>query len=288
MNDRMDKPQRIKISEILRELSHLEQIREPEEKIEAYNRVVSDIHSLAEQTQDSKLFGLAEEFSTAQHRSQPYLNAEIVQKDIRKLQIDLEKIGDILPNQIKSSFQSCINNFEEALFQVGKKAAPAYEKLSVMREVSSNELIGRRLEREVAPDLAEQMGYVNSPNIIRHSNKDIEVDYLGEKNQTTSPFGNGRLIKKQVLIIETKTTICQEDITSFSGKVKLIKEKYERASLDFSYNLEITAWIFACYKWTDELKQLAKNLGIQPFDNEELCGMLRTYHLIDRRFPICP
>ena len=119
-----------------------------------------------------------------------------------------------------------------------------------MQENLTHELIGRRLEREIIPDLAEGMGYKPSPNIIRHSDQDIEVDYLGETDRTTSQIGTGRLITKQVSIVETKTTICKDDIEEFSDKVQVIKEKFERASINFGYTLEVEVWIMACYGWT--------------------------------------
>jgi hypothetical protein len=55
-----------------------------------------------------------------------------------------------------------------------------------------------------------------------------EVDFLGEKNSTTSAFGTGRLKEKTVLIIETTATIAQNDVSRFLTKLATIEEKYRK------------------------------------------------------------
>jgi hypothetical protein len=283
-----EKLRKVRISEVLKELWSLREIEKPEEKILAYRKAISSIKMLAKQTEDLRLLDLAQQFSVAEQRSEAYLSTEIILEKISALKTDLEKLGDVVSGDTISGFRSCVGRFEEALDQARQQETPSFQQLYSLQADLTHELIGRRLEREIAPDLAQQMGFNSCPNIIRHSNQDIEVDYIGEKNNTTSPSGMGRLIKKRVLIIETKTTICKEDVEKFSYKVDLIREKYKRAALDFGYEIEVEAWIFACYNWTEEIKLFAKQQKILPFDNEELRQLLKKYGILDRRIPICP
>jgi hypothetical protein len=98
----------------------------------------------------------------------------------------------------------------------------------------------------------------------------------------------GRLTRRDVLIVETKTTVNSHDIYDLLKKRKAINENYENDSKRWNYTLDFKTWLIACYGWDDNLKNRARRNDIVPIDDKELTYRLRSHNLLDGRRPPCP
>lgn len=273
---------------MLKELQRIRIIEDPKERVYAFGKFVPRLRNFAYQIEDEKLIGVVQELAMAEERSRAFYEIESLLAHLEDLETLLEKVAQFVPHESIQAFSRCIEKFRESLAEPRRTTLSFIQDLSRVTGQVTRELIGRRLEKEIVPDLAKQLGYTMHPNILPDNGKEIEVDYLGEKNITTSPFGTGRLKKKEILIAECKTTISKNDIFDFSKKVSTIKNKYKISASAFKYKLEFEVWIFSCYGWTEELKELAMKNNIRPFDEDAIVETLRRHKLLDRRIPICP
>lgn len=277
-----------RVSDVLKELHYISGIEEPKERIAAYRDLIPEMLVFARRTEDRKFIETVENFAQVEEESRVFYELETLLKRLSELRANLESALRFVSAEVVDDLLACIGEFESKLAEPRRMALSSVQKFSSVKDQLTRGLIGRRLEKEIAPDLAKQMGYNPSPNILPDNGGEIEVDFLGEKNVTTSPFGMGRLQRKSVLVIESKTTITKSDIKKFSRKLTLIKRKYQMHAGNFRYDLKIDAWIFSCYGWTEELRELAIENGIKPFGKDEITQALRSNNLLDRRIPICP
>ena len=278
----------MKISAVLKELQRIRRIEDSRERFYAFREFIPRLRNFARQTKDKKLIGIVEELVVTEEQSQTFYEIESLLVHLEDLQAILNKVAQFIPSEAGDAFQHCIERFRESLREPRRLTLSFVQNFSRVADQVTRELIGRRLEKEIVPDLAKQLGYRIRPNILPDNGKEIEVDYLGEEDITTSPLGTGRLRKKKVLIAECKTTVSKNGIFDFLKKVKIIKSKYKISASAFKYEVDYEVWIFSCYGWTEELKELAMKNGIRPFDEDAMVEILRTYRLLDRRIPICP
>jgi hypothetical protein len=132
------------------------------------------------------------------------------------------------------------------------------------------------------------MGYQLKSRVVSTSIGDVQVDVRAEKDEITG-FGNlEKHRKREVLIVEIKTTVKSEDLTALSKKRKAILDNYLKESEIWKYDFASETWMVACYGWNDRLKDYARSQNINPIDGEELHRMLRKYNLLDRSRPPCP
>lgn len=281
-------PQLSKISDILRELYYVSTVEKPRERIAVYEDLVPRMLTFARQTEDKKLVEIVEKFAEIEEQSRSFYEIEILSEKLSEFRGDLENALRFAPSEAINDLLACVNKFERRLTDTRRLAWSSVQTFSEIRDQLTRELIGRRLEKEIVPDMARKLGFDPCPNILPDNGDEVEVDFLGEKNSTTSPFGTGRLKTKSVLVVESKTTIDKSDIERFSRKLAIVKNKYRQHAENFRYDLKIEAWIFACYGWTKELRELANEKGIQPFGRDEIIRALKSNNLLDRRIPICP
>ena len=278
----------LKISDVLQELQYVSRIEDPKERIEAYEFFVPRILDFARRTEDKKLVEIVEEYVQVEERSRSFFRIEVLHKNVKHFKSILQDARAFISHDAINRLLACIENFEDTIEDQERVAWSSVQTLSRITDQLTRELIGRRLEKEIVPELGKQLGYSPGPNILPDNGGELEVDFLGEKNTTTSPLGTGRLKKKEVLIVESKTTISKSEITKFSKKSDIIKSKYEKNAANFRYELVLKAWMFACYGWTEELKEIAMKNDIEPFGENEIKEMLKKNRLLDRRIPICP
>jgi hypothetical protein len=276
------------ISDALRELYDIDELKEPQEIISAYREFVPRLLDFVRQTEDMKLTDVAERFSNLEEQARQFYDIETLQEKLNDLRKTIERFPNSIPPEAAEGLLACIHRFEDSLANRRELALSSFQSFNAAKQQLTHELIGRRLEKEIAPDLAKKLGFLPCPNIIPDDGEEVEVDFLGEKNLTTSPFGTGRLKRKTILIIETTATIAQNDIHRFSKKLVIINDKYQRHAKLFGYDLIIEAWMFACYGWTDEFIKLATANGIKSFAEEQIIEILKENGLLDRRIPICP
>jgi hypothetical protein len=279
---------RMKISVMLKELQRIGRIEDPRKRVFAFGEFIPTLQIFAHETEDEKLIGVVQELAMAEERSRVFYEIESLLAHLEDLETFLEKVDQLVPNESIQAFWRCIKKFRESLTKPRRMTFSYVQNLYAVTKQVTRELIGRRLEKEIVPDLGKQLGYAECPNILPDNGKEIEVDYLGERDITTSPFGTGRLRRKEILIAECKTTISKRDILNFSKKVAIIKSKYTISASAFKYKLQFKVWIFSCYGWTEELKELAMKNNIEPFDKDAMAEILRRHKLLDRRIPICP
>ena len=279
---------RLKISVILKELQRIERIEDPRERVFAFRKFIPRLQSFSYLTEDERLIIVVQEFATAEERSRPFYEIESLRRSLEDVRKILQEVKPYVSPEAVRDFQLCIEKFEESLIERRRQARLLMQNLDTASNQVTRQLIGWRLEKQIVPDLAKQLGYTLRPNILPSNGKEIEVDFLGEKDATTSPFGTGRLKKKEILIAECKTTISKNDIVDFSKKIHIIKSKYKISASAFKYEAKYEVWIFSCYGWTEELKDLAMKNGITPFDEDAIVEILRRHRLLDRRIPICP
>jgi len=289
LSDRTHRASQVaKISDALRELHYLTELERPEEIVSAYRELVPRILSFAEQSEDKELIKIATQFATTQKEAESFYNVGILQRELVRLRNTLGQLSQLISSETMEIFLACISKFQGTLADTQRLALSSFQRFEDVKEQLIHRLVGSRLEKEVAPDLAKKLGYIPCPNIIPDDDSEVEVDFLGEKNSTTSAFGTGRLKKKAILIIEVTATISKNDIARFLKKLTIIRSKYEKSAHNFRYELEIKAWLLACYGWTEELRKLAEENDVKPFGKEEIIEVLRENNLLDRRIPICP
>lgn len=278
----------LKISDLLRKIRHIERIEDPRQRIKEFAEFIAVLKDFAYQCEDSKLIEAVRNLSISEEKARIFYRIEALRSNLKNLKNSLKENEDIIPTDTAGYLLNCIDRFEDTLITLKEQASVFVYAFSRATRDLIHELVGRRLEREIVPDLAKKLGYSSRPNVFLHNNCEIEVDFVGERDITTSPFGTGKLKRKEVLIVECKTTISKSDIDGFAKKISIIKAKYEISAKAFQYDLNFDAWLVSCYGWTDELKDMAKKNNIKPFGKEELENILQKYGLLDHRIPVCP
>lgn len=279
----------MRISDFLRELDRAQKIKDYKKRAEAFEILVASLRDFAYETKDEKMIRIVQEFTDFEERSRPFYEIEALMNNLKYVKQIIEEHRVLIPSDVAERFLQCFNRFKEELASNQKSFLPLANNFDRTIALLNRELIGRRLEKEIVPDLAEKLQFSSRPNILpENDHAEIEVDFLGEKETTNRPLGRGRLKKKEVLIVECKTTISKNDIVDFSRKVNIIKSKYEVSAKAFQHNVEFEVWIFACYGWTKELKDLASKQGFRVFDADAMKETLDQHQLLDHRMPICP
>lgn len=213
---------------------------------------------------------------------------ECVSKYLQSQRLEVARSEDEirqLAQEIRAKIEQSIQNYDVSIQSLRFKITDS-NKLYFENLIS--QLIGRRLEYELLPNLMEKMGYKSHPTTFQIKGKSIEIDGRYELN-TYDGAANERLTKKSVIIVECKTTIGLHDIQKFATKVRILKEKYEADKDNWGYdNLHFESWIVSCYGWTDKLIQEAENKDIRAFTSEVLERTLKQHKAFDGRIPTCP
>jgi hypothetical protein len=281
-------PRQGRISEALEALAKLQSIEYPEQKAKVLREWLPFLEDIAHKTKEEKIIATVRKLAKNEKETRNYWNIETLRTNLNGLRRGLEDESLLLPRDAVDSFFACIEQFDKRLAII----EPSYQKLVGEMFLTTkqlvHQLVGRRLEEEIAPKLLKKMGYELGPTVYSDSGVELEVDSLGEKTETSAPDGQGKIRVKRVRIIECKTTVTAADIRDFSRKVAVIKNKYERTAQIFENQLIIDAWIIACYGWTEELKKMSTEGGIKPLAGDELEDLLLQHGLHDRRFPVCP
>jgi hypothetical protein len=278
----------LKISDLLRELYRLERIEDPKERTEAFTKFIPMLQDFAHRIEDRKLIEKVRDLLIVEEKGRNFYRIEALRNDLQNLGKSIREAKNVIPSNAANSFLLCIEHFEKVLITPQEQYLTFARAFSEATKQLIHELIGRRLEKEIIPDLAKKIGYAPHPNIFSYDDNEIEVDFVGERDVTTSPFGTGKLKKREVLVVECKTTISKSETNDFIRKVGIIKGKYKISAETFRYDLNIDAWLVSCYGWTDELRNIAIKNSIKPFDKEELGDILEKYRLLDHRIPLCP
>jgi hypothetical protein len=171
-----------------------------------------------------------------------------------------------------------------------KEATSYLRSINLLPRVSSiqNNLVGDMLERYYLPKLMEREGYTTKHRVVHTIIGDVQVDVRAEKDYSIG-FENLECLKrKDVVIIEAKATVKDEDISDHSKASKAIHEIYQKDSELWKYQLHFQTWLVACYGWDDHLKDHAKREGIIPIDRQDLETRLGKHNLLDRGRPPCP
>ena len=276
------------ISEALRELKRAQSIEDPIKRVAAFRELIPRLREIAYLIKDRTIIDTINRFMRIEEESRAFYEVKFLKKLLEDLKKRLQSTRSFLPSDTIDSFLICIEQFNMILTRQQHVFQPSVEAMFLTIEQLTHQLIGRRLEKEITPSLLKQMGYKLGPTIYRDNNTEIEIDALGEKTKTSAPEGQGRILLKEILIVECKASITKEDIIDFLKKIKVIKEKYEQIAHVLGHKLKVNFWIIACYGWTDELKNFSIEKGIKPIDKEELENLLRNYGLLDRRLPVCP
>jgi len=187
------------------------------------------------------------------------------------------------------NFQAKIHNYLESLrnqhellrFRITEENQQYFEDLL-------QKLIGIRLEYELIPNLFEKMGYEKNSTTFKINHEVVEVDGRYELKRF-SGAKEERLVGKDIVVAECKTTIDLSEIKKFESKIKVIKAKYVKEKENWNYdNLNFKAWMVACYGWSEELLDEARSRGIIPITPTKLEHELKKHEFFDRRIPICP
>lgn len=208
-----------------------------------------------------------------------YLQSE--RPDIARPEADIRSQALEMRSKIEQSIQYYNESIQSLKFKITDLNKDYFEKLI-------SQLIGRRLEHELLPNLMEKMGYESHPTTFKIEGKIMEIDGRYELN-TYDGAANERLIKKSVIIVECKTTVGLRDIQRFAEKVRILKAKYEIDKNNWGYDsLQFDCWIVGCYGWTDELIREAESREIHAFTSEVLEKQLKEHKAFDGRIPTCP
>jgi len=275
-------------SAALAELEKVRSIKDPVKKINMLRTLAPRLHEIAIED---------EEFSIQIDRLTSLVDESIeicdlithkkrIESLIREIIREIEIVK--LPSSATEHFINCFERLSEVLMERQRFLQPSLEKISFALDGLHRKLIGRRLEKEIVPNLLKQMGYELGPRIYSHQGVEIEIDAFGQKIKTNYAEGQGKILKKEIVIVECKTTIDKKEIVDFLKKVEIIANKYRSVAQILEYKLKIESWIVACYGWTDELKRFSKEKGLEPLDSSSLEGLLKKYGIIDRRYPVCP
>lgn len=194
---------------------------------------------------------------------------------------DFRNSAENLYSKVDTYIKDLGKQYELLRFRITKENRQYFEDLL-------QKLIGIRLEYELIPNLLEKMGFEKNSTTFRINNRVVEVDGRYELKRF-SGARRERLVGKDVVIVECKTTIDLGEIKKFQSKVKMIKAKYAKEQENWNYDdLNFKAWIVACYGWSEELLEETESKGITPITPTKLEHELKRHKIFDSRIPICP
>ena len=281
-------PERGVISEALLELERARRIEDPAKRAAAFRKLVPRLKETASWIEDREIIEIVNEFARVEEDSRVFFDAQSLDRFLGDLKQDLQKARSFLPRDVVNKFLACLEEFHESLLTKQHMLRPSVEVMFFTLDQLTNQLVGRRLEKEITPSLLKQMGYDLGPTVYTHNDTEIEIDALGEKTETSAPEGQGKILKKEILIVECKRSVTRKDVIDFFKKIRIVSEKYEQMAQILKHQLKVESWIIACYGWTDELKNLSREKGITPIDKDDLENLLGRHRLLDRRLPVCP
>ena len=276
------------ILEVLKELNRAQRIEDPIEKAAALRELLPRLRDVAHLVKDKTMIDIVNKFADIEEESRVFFEAESIRRILGTLRQHLQRARSFLPLDVIRSFSACIDSFSETLEKKQRLLYPSVKAMFLTVDQLNHQLVAHRLERYITPSLLKQMGYKLGTTIYEHNNVVIEIDALGEKTETSAPEGQGKILKKEILIVECKRTVTKKDITDFIKKTKIVSEKHEQIAQILKHPLKAESWLIACYGWTDKLKDLSKENGIKPIDKDELESLSRRYRVSDRRLPVCP
>jgi len=203
--------------------------------------------------------------------------------------LDEQARHDEAASDLRSTYFDFRDLVNHQLLTNSRKISLLVKETNLLSLTSSvqNEVQGDLLEKYYVPVLIEKMGYQKKSRTVPTSLGEVEVDVRAEKDEGIGWENLEKLRRKDVIIVEVRTTVNKADFASFSKKSKAIIENYRKESEIWKYDLKTESWLVACYGWTDDLKRLARNLGIKPVDASDLEKMLKPYNLLNRARPPC-
>lgn len=204
--------------------------------------------------------------------------------------------GDRLETEEARELRDYAANFHSKLQDYIEKSEEQYKLLrfTITEENKKyfedilQKLIGVRLEYELIPNLFESMSFEKNTTTFNIDGEVIEIDGRYERKSYSGAKAE-RLKEKEVVLVECATTVDLGKIKKFKSKVKIIKTKYMKDKRIWNYdNLDLKAWLVACYGWSKKLIDEAKARGIIPITPLELEKLLKQNGIFDPRIPICP
>lgn len=208
-----------------------------------------------------------------------YLSSE--KKVDERSEITVRKLAEELQSNLHQNLKSYEQQLNCLSIKITKSNKEYFESLI-------SQLISRRLEYELLPNLMKNMGYERLPTTFKIEDKIVEIDGHYESNKYNGA-ANERLIEKNVIIVECKTTINSRDIDQFHHKIEALRAKYDNDKINWGYDkLNFECWIVGCYGWIQELIEKAEAKGIKVFTPDRFEEMLKKNKVLDRRIPTCP
>ena len=230
--------------------------------------------------------------SSVRRISMPLQSFELLKKCVNRFLseeelLEIEEVREFrntaenLYSKIQTSIQNLREQYDFLRFRITKENQQYFEDIF-------QKLLGWRLEVELIPNLLEKMGFEKNSTTFKIDDGIVEVDGRYELERF-SGARKDRLVSKDVVVVECKTTIDLSEIKKFQSKVEMIKTKYVKEKEIWNYdNLGFKAWMVACYGWNEELLKEARDRGIIPFTSTKLEYELKKYKIFDSRIPICP
>ena len=285
-----------KIYELIETLDRLNQLLTSDDFENRENEVVNIIESLQPTIEVSseflsdrsraKAYELRDVLSRFSDYSTVYRSAQAILRCIDKSNSILDK----QPQEYEVTFE-LKKTYSDFKYSVISRLRQNFNKmLSIVRETNLqlvtsslyNETLGDLLEKFYVPKLVEKMDYQLKSRIVPTSLGEIEVDIRAEKDTNIGWENLEKHKKREVLIVEVKTTVSKDDIKSLSKKSEAINENYEKESEIWKNNFKSETWMVSVYGWTPELKEFARNLDIKPIDQEELENLLQKFNLLHK------
>jgi len=196
-------------------------------------------------------------------------------------------------DETTSALEKKYNEFKDTIISLSDRnldEVNSYLKTTNLNSLTSsllNQVTGDLLEKFYVPRLVENMGYQLKSRTVPTSIGDVEVDIRAEKDKIIGFENLEKHKKRDILIVEVKATVSSEDIHLLSRKSKAILENYKKELEIWKYDFASEIWIVACYGWNEELKNVARSLGVKPIDGAELESMLKKHNLLHRGRPPC-
>ena len=285
-----------KIYELIEKLGRLNQLLTSDDLENRESEVITIIESLQptievsskflSESSRAKAFELMEVLSRFSDYSNVYRSAWNILRCIDKSNSILDKQHQEyeVTFELKKTYSDFKNSVISRLRQNFNKMLSIVQETNLQLVSSSlyNETLGDLLEKFYVPKLIEKMGYQLKSRTVPTSLGEVEVDVRAEKDTNIGWENLEKYIKREVLIIEVKTTVSKGDIKSLSKKSKAINENYEKETEIWKNSFKSETWMVSVYGWTPELKKIARNHGIKVIDKEEMEELLEKFNLLHK------